>query len=109
MEKSAYNPFGKKDVPDAQTLLEKPEVVIVHLSLYPGECLKAHRTSVDVSFYVLEGEVIVHEGGKALMATKDELVFSAKNTVHYLDNQSAKTVRVLVIKHQKPLTPPIYV
>ncbi len=58
---------------------------IVHIELKTGEALKLHKTSVDVTFYVLEGEGIVEIGVESKIVGKDQLIFSPiKNKIIYL-------------------------
>lgn len=60
---------------------------IVHIELKPGEALKLHKTPVDVTFYVLEGEGIIEIGGEKQKIKKDQLIFSPTNIPHRLLNE----------------------
>ena len=92
------NPHGV----DARKLHGNENVQVVHILLKAGECLKKHLTSVDVFFYVLEGEGIVEIGDGKQAVTKDMLIESPKNIPHCLYNESNADFRVLVVK---PLGP----
>ena len=75
---------------------------IVHIELKPNEALKLHKTPVDVSFYVLEGDGIVEIGDERQKVRKDQLIFSPAKIPHRLLNESKSNFRFLVIKTPTP-------
>lgn len=92
------NPHGV----DARKIHSTEHVQAVHIHLKPGEHLLKHTTSVDVFFYVLEGEGIVEIGDEKQSVTKDMLIESPKNIAHCLYNEGVTDFRVLVVKTPAP-------
>ena len=96
-----------KDTPhkvDVREMYNLPDAQVMHITLQPGEALKPHKTPVDVFFYVLEGKVTVHIGDEKKQFTKDTIVESPKDIVHYLSNESDSITRILVAKTPNPQT-----
>jgi len=96
-----------KDTPhkvDVRALYNKDTAQAMHITLQPGEELKAHITPVDVFFYVLEGNPTVLVGDEKQSIEKDSLVESPKDIVHCLYNKTEKIARILVVKAPKPTT-----
>ncbi|MBN1215732.1 MAG: cupin domain-containing protein [Candidatus Lokiarchaeota archaeon] len=83
-------------------LINFEHATIVHIELKTGEALKLHKTPVDVTFYVLEGEGIVEIGDESKIVSKDQLIFSPINIPHRLLNKSKENFRFLVIKTPTP-------
>ncbi|MDY0126582.1 MAG: cupin domain-containing protein [Candidatus Cloacimonadaceae bacterium] len=79
-----------------------PEGEIVHLSLEPGAVLKAHKTPVNVAFYVLEGTVTLEIGDQQLSFAADTIIDSPKDIPHAVYNNGETLCRLLVIKMPKP-------
>lgn len=76
---------------------------IMHITLKPGESLKPHRTPVDVCFYILEGLATVHIGEETEIFSKDNLIESPADIIHFLSNESDTDVRIMVIKAPRPV------
>lgn len=94
-----------KDTPhkvDVRQMYSQPDAQAMHITLQPGESLKPHKTPVDVFFYILEGAPTVHIGDNSTVFTKDTLVESPKEIVHYLSNNSNEIARILVVKTPNP-------
>lgn len=89
---------------DVRDLYSNENALIVHINLKPGEELKPHLTSVDVAFYVLEGEGTVLIGEEKQEVKAGTLVESPKMNAHCWYNTSDKDLRVLVIKTPRPQT-----
>ena len=87
---------------DVRQLFNHESAQVIHITLKPGESLKPHRTPVDVAFYILEGNPIVHIGNETLECDRDTLVESPADIVHYLSNTSEINARFLVIKAPRP-------
>jgi mannose-6-phosphate isomerase-like protein (cupin superfamily) len=83
-------------------LYSETEGEIVHLKLEPGAHLKAHKTPVNVLFYVLEGEATLHIGDEVATYPKDSTVDSPKDIPHAVTNNGKVDLRLLVIKMPKP-------
>ncbi|MBN2154625.1 MAG: cupin domain-containing protein [Candidatus Lokiarchaeota archaeon] len=105
MKKINANEVQVKDNPHnvaARTIYSFEHATIVHITLNPGETLKKHVTPVDAIFYGLEGEGMVEIGEEMQKMNKDDLVFSPKNKVHRLYNESSTPFKILVIKTPSP-------
>lgn len=87
---------------DVRKLYDHDSAQVMHITLQPGQALKPHITSVDVFFYILEGEVEVLVGEESVLVEADNLVESPKDIVHNLSNHSSATARILVVKAPKP-------
>ena len=83
-------------------LHETEHAQVMHISLLPGEGLKKHITSVDVFFFILEGEGIVEIGEERAKVSKDMLIESPANIPHRLINDSKAAFRFLVVKTPRP-------
>lgn len=92
------NPHGV----DARKIHDNENVQVVHICLKAGESLKKHATSVNVFFYILEGEGVVEIGDEKQLVSKDTLIESPKNIPHCLYNESNNDFRVLVVKTPAP-------
>ncbi len=79
-----------------------PEGEIVHLGLAPGAILKAHKTPVNVAFYVLEGTATLEIGDEKQSFPKDTIIDSPKDIPHAVLNEGEGNLRLLVIKMPKP-------
>jgi quercetin dioxygenase-like cupin family protein len=89
---------------DVRKLYDTENAMTVHITLQPGESLKKHITPVDVFFYVLEGKGIVEIGEEKKEVEKDTLIDSPAGIPHCWYNESAGTLRFLVVKVPRPTT-----
>jgi len=87
---------------DLRQLYNKESAQIMHITLKLGESLKPHKTPVDVAFYVLEGNPTIHIGDESVAFSRDTLVESPADIVHYISNEAEEIVRMLVIKAPRP-------
>jgi quercetin dioxygenase-like cupin family protein len=94
----ADNPHGV----DVRHLFKTADVVVSQITLRPGEVVKPHQAPVDAFFYVLEGAPTIEIEGEAMVALADTLVPSAAGRTHAIRNESAATVRFLVVKTPNP-------
>ena len=94
------NPHGV----EAKKMYEKPDAMVTHITLSPGEQMRKHATPVDVIFYVLEGTGKVLIGDETQEVSQDTLIESPKDIVHCWYNESGSDLRFLVIKTPKPET-----
>ncbi|MCF8227039.1 MAG: cupin domain-containing protein [Bacteroidales bacterium] len=92
------NPHGV----DVRNLYDHQEAQIMHMTLQPGESLKPHKTPVNAIFYILEGEPTIHIGEESILHSKDTLIESPADVVHYISNESKDVARILVIKAPRP-------
>ena len=86
----------------ASKLYESDLAEIIHLQLDPGESTVKHLTSVDIVFYVLEGNATITVGDETETIPADNLIKSPKRVPHNISNQSDTILRVMVIKLPKP-------
>ncbi len=94
------NPHGV----DLRRLYNHDNAQAMHMTLQPGQSLRAHITPVDVFFYILEGTPDVQVGDETVTAEKDSVIESTKNIVHCLSNKSNSIARILVVKAPKQTT-----
>jgi mannose-6-phosphate isomerase-like protein (cupin superfamily) len=87
---------------DVRKIITYDHATIVRIELKPGEGLKTHITPVDVCFFVLEGEGIVHIGKEKEPVKKNQLIFSPAKVPHTLMNESDANFSFLVIKTPTP-------
>ncbi|MDD2228211.1 MAG: cupin domain-containing protein [Candidatus Cloacimonetes bacterium] len=83
-------------------IYSQTEGEIVHLSLEPGAILKAHKTPVNVAFYVLEGTATLSIGEEKQSFPQDTIIDSPKAIPHEVSNNGTVNLRLLVIKMPKP-------
>jgi quercetin dioxygenase-like cupin family protein len=84
-------------------IYDKEEGAIVHLTLQPDSTLPAHKTPVNVAFYVLEGTIRIDIGEESVEFGPDTIIESPKEIPHALTNTSTDRIaRVLVIKMPRP-------
>jgi quercetin dioxygenase-like cupin family protein len=94
------NPHGV----DVRKLYDKASAQAMHITLQPGEGLKAHKTPVDVFFVVLEGTPLIQVGDEEEICEKDNLIESPADIVHNIYNPSQNVARILVVKAPSPST-----
>jgi quercetin dioxygenase-like cupin family protein len=92
------NPHGV----DVCQLYNDASAQIMHMTLQPGQSLKPHKTPVDVTFYVLEGQPTIHIGDEEQAFGPDTLIESPAFIVHHISNDTDKTARILVTKAPRP-------
>lgn len=85
----------------AVSLQDSEHVKIVHMTLNAGDVVKDHVTQMEVSFFVIEGEVEMKIGEEKQRVTEGSLVESPANVTHGFSNKCNDVARVLVIKHKK--------
>lgn len=89
---------------ELRKLYDHDNAQAMHMTLQPGQSLKAHITPVDVFFYILEGTPDVQVGDEIITVEKDSLVESPKDIVHCVSNKSDAIARILVVKAPKQTT-----
>ena len=89
---------------EVKQLYNDASAQIMHITLQPGEKLKAHKTPVDVVFYILEGQPTIHIGEESKSFAKDDLIESPAQVVHFISNESSAAARIMVIKAPRPET-----
>ncbi len=87
---------------NACRIYDKKEGEIIHIKLEPNSSLPAHKTPVDVAFYILEGELLIEIGEEREKFCADTIIESPKDIPHALFNESNQIARVMVIKMPKP-------
>ncbi len=99
---SELEPVVNKNGITGTKIYIQPEGEIVHLHLSPGAHLAAHKTPVNVAFYVLEGTATFVIGDEEQDFPQDTIVDSPKDIPHAVLNKGDSDLRVLVIKMPKP-------
>ena len=87
---------------DVRQLYNDSSAQVMHITLQPGETLKPHKTPVDVTFYILEGNPTIHIGEESQQFEKDTLIESPADIVHYISNEGQQQARILVTKAPRP-------
>lgn len=80
----------------------QPEGEIVHLEFQPKAHLKAHKTPVNVAFFVLEGTATLTIGDESKSFPAGTTIDSPKDIPHAVTNEGKSLMRILVIKMPKP-------
>ncbi|MCB5254218.1 MAG: cupin domain-containing protein [Candidatus Cloacimonadaceae bacterium] len=80
----------------------QPEGEIVHIEFEPKAHLKAHKTPVNVAFFVLEGTATLTIGEESSSFPAGTIIDSPKNIPHAVTNEGDTLMRILVIKMPKP-------
>jgi len=83
-------------------LYSQPEGEIVHIEFEPKAHLKAHKTPVNVAFFVIERTATVTIGEESKSYPAGTIIDSPKDIPHALTNEGDSPLRVLVIKMPKP-------
>lgn len=83
-------------------LYSQPEGEVVHIEFQPGAHLKAHKTPVNVAFFVVEGEATFTIGEETQSFPAGTIVDSPKDIPHAVTNNGDSVLRILVIKMPKP-------
>jgi len=83
-------------------LYSQPEGETVHIEFEPKAHLKAHKTPVNVAFFVIEGTATVTIGEESKSYPAGTIIDSPKDIPHALTNEGDSPLRVLVIKMPKP-------
>jgi len=83
-------------------LYSQPEGEIVHIEFEPKAHLKAHKTPVNVAFYVVEGTATISIGEEVQSFPAGTIIDSPKDIPHAITNEGETPVRILVIKMPKP-------
>lgn len=83
-------------------LYSQPEGEIVHLEFQPNAHLKAHKTPVNVAFFVLEGTATLTIGEESQSFPAGTIIDSPKDIPHAVTNEGDSLMRILVIKMPKP-------
>ena len=80
----------------------QPEGELVHIEFQPQAHLKAHKTPVNVAFFVLEGTATLTIGEETQSFPAGTVIDSPKNIPHAVTNEGDRLMRILVIKMPKP-------
>ena len=83
-------------------IYSQPESEIVHIEFEPGAHLKAHKTPVNVAFFVLEGTATLTIGEEKQSFAPGTIIDSPKDIPHAVTNEGDCAMRILVIKMPKP-------
>jgi mannose-6-phosphate isomerase-like protein (cupin superfamily) len=87
---------------DARRLHDTEHAQVMHISLAPGGVVAKHTVTVDVVFFVLEGNGIVEIGDEQVEVSRDTLVYGPANLPRGLVNNGKGPFRVLIIRTPRP-------
>lgn len=99
---SDVEPVLNKNGMHGVKLYSAPEGEIVQINFEPGAHLPAHKTPVNVCFYVVEGTASLQIGDESQDFGAGSLVESPKDIPHAVTNPGEGLLRILVIKMPKP-------
>lgn len=97
-EKPVLNTGGMLGV----KIYQETEGEIVHIRFEPKSQLKAHKTPVNVAFFVVEGTATIQIGDEIQDFPTDTLIESPKGIPHEITNNGDGILRLLVIKMPRP-------
>lgn len=83
-------------------IYSQPEGELVHIEFQPNSHLKAHKTPVNVAFFVLEGTATVTIGEESQCYPPGTIIDSPKDIPHAISNDGESIMRILVVKMPKP-------
>ncbi len=83
-------------------IYSQPEGEIVHIEFEPKAKLKAHKTPVNVAFFVIEGEATLSIGDETQSFPAGTIIDSPKDIPHAVSNEGSSLMRILVVKMPKP-------
>jgi len=86
----------------ARKVFESNSVNIMNLLLKPGEKLDAHKTPVDVFFYVVKGKGKIEIGDETEVVTETDIVISPKDIPHAVYASEGENFEILVVKTPNP-------
>lgn len=95
-------PIHDKNGVIGRKIYDLPEGQIIHMTVQAGSTLPAHKTPVNVAFYVLEGYLTIVIGEEEKLCPAGTLVESPRQIPHALINRTDEIARLLVIKMPKP-------
>jgi len=80
-------------------LYSSPRAVVIHMTINPGRAVMPHSASMDMEFFVLEGEAVFTVGEEEAVAKAGALVASPKDISHGIRNPGHVPLRILAIKN----------
>ena len=95
-------PIHDKNGVTGRRIYDMIEGQIIHMTLQRNSTLPAHKTPVNVVFYVLEGEITIAIGDAEKLCSAGTLAESPKDIPHALHNRTEQVARLLVMKLPKP-------
>lgn len=95
-------PIHDKNGVTGRRIYDMPEGQIIHMTVQAGSHLPAHKTPVNVVFYVLEGELNIVIGDEEKSCPAGTVAESPKDIPHALHNRTEQVARLLVMKLPKP-------
>jgi quercetin dioxygenase-like cupin family protein len=85
---------------EARKFYQNKQLMMVHLSLQPGDTIAKHAAPLAIYFLVLEGKGIVQIGDESQEVEANTLIESPANAGHGWKNESDELLRILVVKIQ---------
>ncbi|MEF3695220.1 MAG: cupin domain-containing protein [Candidatus Cloacimonadota bacterium] len=99
---SEIAPVLNKNGMTGTKIYSAPEGEIVHIAFEPGAHLPAHKTPVNVAFFVVEGIATIQIGEETQEFPVNTTIESPKEIPHAITNNGSGLLRILVIKMPKP-------
>lgn len=80
-------------------LYASPSAVVIHMTINPGHAIMPHSASMDMEFFVLEGEAVFTVGEEETVAKSGTLVVGPKDISHGIRNPGHAPLKILAIKN----------
>jgi len=80
-------------------LYSSPGAVVIHMTINPGRAIMPHSASMDMEFFVLEGEAVFTVGEEEAVARAGALVAGPKDISHGIRNPGHVPLKILAIKN----------
>jgi len=83
---------------DGRILYSSDKYQVVHLTMQPGEEMEVHSQTMDVLFFVVEGEGLLIIGEEVIKAVANMTIFVKAGSPRGWKNTGEQTLRILVNK-----------
>jgi quercetin dioxygenase-like cupin family protein len=83
---------------DGRILYRGEKNELVHITLHPGQSIPLHPNTVDVIFFIVEGNATLTTDTESSLLNPNDSIFIEKDTNRGLANNTAEIVRILVFK-----------
>lgn len=109
MKVTKFQDQAIKDTPhkiDVREMYNKETAQVMLMTLKPGEIIQAHKTSIDIFFFIVEGHPTIYIGDESVECEPKTVVESPAESMMSLNNKTDKVATILVVKlpHQLSLT-----
>jgi len=80
-------------------LYSSPHAVVIHMTINPGRAIMPHSASMDMEFFVLEGEAVFTVGEEEAVVQPGALVVGPRDISHGIRNTGHVPLKILAIKN----------